>query len=327
MAFQFEERELLACCGSTRFAREMARLSPFATYDQALEMARDIWLNNVDTNGWLEAFSAHPQIGETPANQESGMHAQWCKGEQSMAMATATASNLQELHEWNIRYKQKFGFIFIICASGRTSNEVLVELKRRYVNRPIVELEIAALEQLKITELRLAKLFKSTEVSPFHSGEHSENLKPKVLLVADERLNKIGAHITAAAPSTRTRPPITTHILDVSRGSPASGVEVVLQKWNRLEKEPSFDSAGSGDWIFQGSSVTDTDGRSGQLMPIVDHVSPGIYRISFNTRKYFPGGFYPYVSIVFKIKEDQTSQHFHVPLLLSPFSFTTYRGS
>ncbi|CAN6460283.1 unnamed protein product [Victoria cruziana] len=324
MAFEVEERELLACCGSTGFAREMAKISPFANYDQAIEKARDIWLNNVDTSGWLEAFSAHPQIGEAPANRKSEMHAQWSKGEQSTAMATATDSSLQELHEWNFRYKQKFGFIFIICASGRTSDEILTELKRRYLNRPIVELEIAALEQLKITELRLAKLFKSktTEASSFYSKEHGSNLKPE-----DERLSMIGAHILATAPSARTRPPITTHILDVSRGSPASGIEVVLEKWNRPELEPSFDSAGSAGWIFQGSSMTDTDGRSGQLMPVTDHISPGTYRISFNTGKYFPGGFYPYVSIVFKIKENQTSEHFHVPLLLSPFSFATYRGS
>ena len=79
--------------------------------------------------------------------------------------------------------------------------------------------------------------------------------------------------------------------------------------------------------MFQGSSTTDLDGRSGQLLSIVDDVNPGIYRISFNTGKYIPNGFFPYVSIVFEIKESQKREHFHVPLLLSPFSFSTYRGS
>lgn len=147
----------------------------------------------------------------------------------------------------------------------------------------------------------------------------------------------IGGHLTAAvsdAPAfktspnpTRTRPPITTHVLDVSRGSPGTGIEVCLEIWKGPQPRPLFGELDRGGWAFQGSSITDNDGRSGHLMSIVDSVNPGIYRISFNTGKYCPSGFFPYVSIVFEIKESQTREHFHVPLLLSPFSFTTYRGS
>lgn len=126
---------------------------------------------------------------------------------------------------------------------------------------------------------------------------------------------------------TRTRPPITTHVLDVSRGSPASGIEVLLEMWKSTQTRPTFGGSDSGSWVFLGSSSTDSDGRSGQLLSIVDNVNPGIYRISFNTGKYSPDGFFPYVSIVFEIRESQRKQHFHVPLLLSPFSFSTYRGS
>ncbi|GJN31680.1 hypothetical protein PR202_gn00018 [Eleusine coracana subsp. coracana] len=163
----------------------------------------------------------------------------------------------EELAEWNAQYREKFGFVFMICASGRTTPEVLAELKRRYVNRPIIELEVAAHEELKITELRLAKLFSS---------------EPMV-------------------PSPRTEGP-------AIKSDKAAG-----------------------------TSVTNNDGRSGQLMDIVDNVTPGFYRISFNTAKYAPSGFFPYVSIIFEIKANQTAEHFHVPLLHSPFSFTTYRGS
>lgn len=155
-------------------------------------------------------------------------------------------------------------------------------------------------------------------------------------LTVEDRVSIIGAHITAVseAPadkssqiSVRTKPPITTHVLDVSKGSPAAGIEVNLEKWNGVKPRPSFAQLDSDGWVFQGSSITDTDGRSGHLLNIVDNVDPGIYRISFNIGKYVPAGFFPYVSIVFEIKESQKSQHFHVPLLLSPFSFTTYRGS
>ena len=146
----------------------------------------------------------------------------------------------------------------------------------------------------------------------------------------------IGGHISAASESpaekkhqttTRTRPPITTHVLDVSRGSPGVGIEVRLEMWKGGHPRPTFDEPDAGNWVLQGSSTTNNDGRSGRLMSIVDAVDPGIYKISFNTGKYYPGGFFPYVSIVFEIREEQKLEHFHVPLLLSPFSFTTYRGS
>lgn len=146
----------------------------------------------------------------------------------------------------------------------------------------------------------------------------------------------IGQHLTASlegfpgkAPQVqaRTRPPITTHVLDVSRGSPAAGIDIRLEMWEVSQPRPLFGENDVGGWALLGSSTTDRDGRSGQLMSMVNALSPGVYRISFNTGKYNPVGFFPYVSIVFEIRETQTLEHFHVPLLLSPFSFSTYRGS
>ncbi|XP_038682436.1 uric acid degradation bifunctional protein TTL isoform X2 [Tripterygium wilfordii] len=324
------ELEYLACCGSTKFAKEMAMASPFPSLKEAITAARDIWFNKVDVNGWLEAFSAHPQIGERSRKVDTS--AQWSKGEQSTALATATGSGLQELAEWNSKYRQKFGFVFLICASGRSSAEILSELKRRYPNRPIIEFENAAQEQMKVTELRLAKLF-STKEKAVPSGEHSAT---DVAKKVEDRVSIIGGHLTAASEASagrasqvppRTRPPITTHVLDVSCGSPAAGVEVLLEMWQGAQPRPLFGGADIGGWVFLGSSSTDSDGRSGQLMSITDAVKPGIYKINFNTGKYCPEGFFPYVSIVFEIRESQKWQHFHVPLLLSPFSFSTYRGS
>ncbi|RWR86728.1 transthyretin-like S-allantoin synthase protein [Cinnamomum micranthum f. kanehirae] len=322
-----EESDFLSCCGSTKFAKEMMAASPFSSLDQATQSANHIWFNIVDIHGWLEAFGAHPQIGDNSSTaNKTRTSAEWSKGEQSTAMATATDSTLQELLEWNAQYRQKFGFVFIICASGRSTSEILAELKKRYPNKPIVELEIAAGEQMKITELRLAKLFTA-------KGMKTSLSSPQP--VAKDRVGVIGAHLTAVTEASaskeprvvRTRPPITTHVLDVSRGCPGAGIEVQLEMWKGTQHCPSFREGGSGEWVLQGSSVTDSDGRSGALMGIVDDVAPGFYRISFNTGKHSPAGFFPYVSIVFEIKESQKSQHFHVPLLLSPFSFSTYRGS
>lgn len=146
----------------------------------------------------------------------------------------------------------------------------------------------------------------------------------------------IGGHLSASPESSvgktleipsRTRPPITTHVLDVSRGCPAAGVEVRLEMWKGMQSRPLFGETDTSGWVFQGSSVTDRDGRSGRLMSMFEDLTPGFYRINFNTGKYCPSGFFPYVSIVFEIRESQKREHFHVPLLLSPFSFSTYRGS
>ncbi|KAB2026297.1 hypothetical protein ES319_D06G209600v1 [Gossypium barbadense] len=325
-----DEKEALACCGSSQFAKQMALASPFPSVDHAISVAKDIWFDKVDVIGWLEAFAAHPQIGESPSSHTKS--AQWSKGEQSTALATATDSGLQELSDWNARYRQKFGHVFLICASGRSAAEILGELKNRYSNRPIYELEIASQEQMKITELRLRKLFSAKTKADSTGSQYSTAVASK----AEKRVGIIGQHLTAPlegfpakAPQVqaRTRPPITTHVLDVSRGSPAAGIEVHLEMWKSSQPRPSFGGTDIGGWVLEGCSTTDRDGRSGQLMSIVDALCPGVYRISFNTGKYNPGGFFPYVSIVFEIKDTQKFEHFHVPLLLSPFSFSTYRGS
>uniref|UniRef100_A0A3B6IUI0 Uncharacterized protein n=1 Tax=Triticum aestivum TaxID=4565 RepID=A0A3B6IUI0_WHEAT len=297
--------DVLRVNGSRRFAAALAAASPFDSLANTLLTARRIWLNEVDVTGWLEAFAAHPPIGTT-----SSSVSKWSKEEQSAALSTATDSTAQELSEWNAKYREKFGFVFMICASGRTAPEVLAELKRRYANRPIVELEAAAEEELKITELRLAKLFSAETAAPPTSGE-----------------NHISQPDKAAGSSNRTRPPITTHVLDTALGSPAAGIEVHLEMWKDASSPPSFDNKEFKGWTTLGTSITNNDGRSGQLMDIVDNVAPGFYRISFNTSKYAPSGFFPYMSIIFEIKRSQTTEHFHVPLLHSPFSFTTYRGS
>lgn len=153
------------------------------------------------------------------------------------------------------------------------------------------------------------------------------------------RMGIIASHLNADAKAStdkapavpvstsRTRPPITTHVLDVARGYPASGLDVHLEMWKDTQKGPSFTDREARGWVLLGSSATNTDGRGGQLLDITDHISPGFYRISFNTGTYNPSGFFPYVSFIFEVKESQKSEHFHVPLLLSPFGLSTYRGS
>jgi len=110
---------------------------------------------------------------------------------------------------------------------------------------------------------------------------------------------------------------ITTHVLDTSRGRPATGVPVVLEV-----KE------GEG-WREITRAITDDDGRVQQLLPAGSALIPGIYRLTFDLDRYFAvqeiEGFYPEASVVFNVRD--AAQHHHVPLLLSPFGYSTYRGS
>ena len=110
---------------------------------------------------------------------------------------------------------------------------------------------------------------------------------------------------------------ITTHILDVSSGVPARGVPVALERET------------TAGWKIIGKGVTDNDGRLRDLLASDANLSPGNYRLTFDTGNYFAQqqieGFYPHVIVVFAVRD--AAQHFHVPLLLSPFGYSTYRGS
>jgi 5-hydroxyisourate hydrolase len=110
---------------------------------------------------------------------------------------------------------------------------------------------------------------------------------------------------------------ITTHVLDTSRGRPASGVPVTLE----IQEE--------NGWREIGRAETDRDGRARHLLPTDAALSTGIYRLTFGIETYFQAegieGFYPQATIVFHVRD--ANQHYHVPLLLSPYGYSTYRGS
>lgn len=147
---------LLACCGSTRWAEAVAALRPFWDVGQLLNIGGRVW-RELKAEDWLEAFRAHPKIGESKAERETGAEAQrWAEGEQSRAR-DASDETLDALASANREYEECFGFIFIICAAGRSAEEMLAALRARLSNDPETELRVAAAEQWRITELRLKK--------------------------------------------------------------------------------------------------------------------------------------------------------------------------
>lgn len=146
-----------SCCGSSRWVEEMNARRPFGTLDRLLAAADDSW-KATGPNDWREAFSHHPRIGEKRSEITQGARAAaWSAAEQERAQE-ATASGQERLNAVNRTYEERFGHIFIVCAEGKSADEMLQIAERRLCNDPATELRIAAEEQRKITELRLRKL-------------------------------------------------------------------------------------------------------------------------------------------------------------------------
>ena len=154
-------KELLQCCGSKRWASATATGRPYDTLEILLATADDIWWS-LNPNDWIEAFRSHPKIGEKKAADKVSAQSQQWSGQEQSGVANASNTTIDSLADLNREYEQKFGFIFIICATGKTSDEIVAALRERLPHEPAAELPIAAAEQSKITALRLKKLLTSS---------------------------------------------------------------------------------------------------------------------------------------------------------------------
>ncbi len=153
-------KALLDCCGSQKWVEQMLQRMPFSDVACVLDTAEKTWAA-LGPGDWLEAFRHHPAIGAKQAEKSQSVTARrWSKGEQSAAQ-TAAPETLDALARANQKYQARFGHVFLICATGKTSQEILSSLEHRLSNDPEAELRIAAEEQRKITRLRLEKLLAS----------------------------------------------------------------------------------------------------------------------------------------------------------------------
>jgi 2-oxo-4-hydroxy-4-carboxy-5-ureidoimidazoline decarboxylase len=149
--------ELIRCCGSSRWAHLLLASWPFKSKEQMFEVSDDVW-HSLDRDDFLEAFSHHPKIGDVDSlRKKFASTAQWAEGEQK-GVAQASEETLKALAAGNDAYEQKFGYIFIVCATGKTAEQMLAMLQSRLPNDAGAELKVAMLEQNKITHLRLEKL-------------------------------------------------------------------------------------------------------------------------------------------------------------------------
>ena len=146
--------ELLQCCGSRAWAETMVDARPFASRDALLDTADAVW-RVLAREDWLEAFRAHPRIGERAAAEHHG--AEWSEQEQAAVLGAGDEARA-ELAALNRLYEQRFGYIFLICATGLAAADILEALRWRVDSDPAAELHIAGEEQRKITRLRLERL-------------------------------------------------------------------------------------------------------------------------------------------------------------------------
>jgi 2-oxo-4-hydroxy-4-carboxy-5-ureidoimidazoline decarboxylase len=146
---------MLACCGAHRWAQAMVALRPFTGVEILSLTANEVWSTMKETD-WLEAFARHPRIGERRAGIEANKSAAWSQQEQSSA-ATAATQVLAKLAEGNEVYERRYGFTYIICATGKSAEEMLTILNRRLSSDREMELREAAEQQRQIMQIRLGK--------------------------------------------------------------------------------------------------------------------------------------------------------------------------
>lgn len=271
---------LFSCCSSEKWTALLLKQWPFASLHHLVENATAFWYEECDETDWLEAFSHHPKIGDLDSLKYKFKSTSNIAGQEQAGVKNATNKVLEELSRVNQDYEEKFGFIYIVYASGKTAEKMLSLAKSRLLNTRDAELLIAMGEQQKITINRLKKIFADADWSWLAKGQ------------------------------------ITTHVLDTSTGKPANGITIRLQS----QKEKNWQTIAQG--------ITDVDGRITDLLPMGRQLPAGDYKMIFETHAYFQekntNGFYPFVEVHFTIPDNA---HYHIPLLLSPFGYSTYRGS
>ena len=271
---------LKSCCGSSKWQSALLDFLPFKDENHLIQSTDSCWYDHCKESDWLEAFTHHPKIGDVKSLTEKFASTSHLTGKEQSGVDAATEDVIQALANANQQYESKFGFIFIVCATGKSADEMLRLLQDRLQNSREEELLIAMGEQQKITLLRLRKCL-STANWPNQAVSQ-----------------------------------ITTHVLDTSIGKPGQNITIQLKK-----------SVGN-NWLAIAQGVTNMDGRIPDLLPVSRVLPPGNYQMVFHTSKYFNDlnikGFYPAVEIQFSVFDNS---HYHIPLLINPYGYSTYRGS
>ena len=291
-AFNSSERneivnKLLEACHSRAWAEAVADGRPYSKLQALVSNATDVWFR-LGSSAWSDAFAAHGTLGERVA-------------EQSETMRNADPTPFQAA---NSEYEFRHGHKCITFAANKSAERLLQEVITRTPLEQTEELRRCAEQTSLITALRLCRLISS--LSPSSSSSSSSS----------------SISVWPSDLDARIVSPVTTHILDTSLGCPAKGVTISMER-----------QSASGEWFPVATGSTNSDGRVTDLMPgfydTAGLFTAGLYRLTFDVAGYYARlgqeCFYPEVVISFRVVDP--SQHYHVPLLLNPFGYSTYRGS
>jgi OHCU decarboxylase len=146
---------LLSCCAAIRWAESLAAQRPFADEETLFAAADRTWAT-MQVDDWMQAFLAHPRIGEHTVEHATAQSKQWSGQEQS-AVERAREDTLEELAAGNRQYEESFGFTYIVCATGKSAEQMLHILRRRLSSDRATELREAAEQQRQITQIRMRK--------------------------------------------------------------------------------------------------------------------------------------------------------------------------
>jgi 5-hydroxyisourate hydrolase/2-oxo-4-hydroxy-4-carboxy-5-ureidoimidazoline decarboxylase len=276
-----QAHELLATtCGSEAWQSLIMTRFPFESEKELVRSAAEIWYHGCSRQDWQEAFAQHPKIGDTKTLAEKFPSTKHLAGSEQSGVDAASQDVIEQLAKANDLYEAKFGFIFIVFATGKSAQEMLRILQDRSSNNYEEELIIAMGEQLKITIQRFKKVIPAADWTKINGSQ------------------------------------LTSHVLDTSLGLPGKNMTVRLKHFV------------NNTWYTLAQGVTNSDGRVGDFLPSEKYLLPGNYKMVFETFNYFKAnnikGFYPEVEVFFHVPDDA---HYHIPLLINPYGYSTYRGS
>ena len=145
------------CCGASNWVEKMNQNRPFQNKNEVYQKAESIWFS-LSSKDWLEAFTHHPKIGDIDSLRKKFHNTKSISKNEQSGVNDVEKSTLNDLAKSNQLYEDKFGFIFIVCATGKSADEMLALIKMRLNNNAEIEMQYAAKEQNKITQLRLKTL-------------------------------------------------------------------------------------------------------------------------------------------------------------------------
>ncbi|GAB2870852.1 2-oxo-4-hydroxy-4-carboxy-5-ureidoimidazoline decarboxylase [Streptomyces mayteni] len=255
-------RLLRRLCASRAWGEALLAARPFAG-QSALLATNDAAVAALSAADLAEAMAGHPPIGR-PAPGDASAREQ-------RGMSDASTELRAEMAELNIAYQERFGHVFLICATGLDGERLRSALRARLHNPPETEAGIARAELGKINALRLRRFVQATAT-------------------------------------------VSTHVLDTAAGRPAAGVPVEL----------AVRTAPAAPWTAHAAATTDADGRCAGLPPLPGGALQARLTFAVAAHREPEAAFFPEVATAFTV---EPGEHYHVPLLLSPFGYSVYRGS